>query len=312
VIEANRHYLSAAVDDPRGTEGSRWALSCLSFNGERLSAVSMKGMETFVVFPPLVDTGEIKWFLNLAKEPLLARYGSLHHFGERFPHLDLDETTEYRDGGADQMRIRGHVQHLAEAFADDAVREGAHALAERLMQSKTSYTRYHSYGLAAAVLGLGSEPGRPYVARDEDAEPLEPAPSGPVDPEKVGAGLRAHNQLQNQLAEAVSAAGLTPLAPDPSGPYFDLAWMAADVFTVIEVKSLTEDNAVRQLRMGLGQVLDYADSFSRSGLNVRAGLYVEHEPNDGRWSELTAAAGVTLAWPGAESHFGMTDSLPDS
>ncbi len=286
-------------------------LSCLPSDGRRLSAVSMKGMETFVVLPPSVDSGEAWWFLNLAKEPLLARHGSLRHFNERFPDLDVDEETRYRDGGADQMRIAGHARQLAAVLADDGVREGARALAERLMQSKTPYARFHSQGLADAVLGRESGPGRPYLARDEDAEPLERAPSGPVDPDTVGAGLRAHNQLQNRLAEAVSAAGLTPLAPDSAGPFFDLAWMAADVFTVIEVKSLTESNAVRQLRMGLGQVLDYANSFTRSGLSVRAGLYVEHQPTDGRWSELAAAAGVTLAWPGAESQFGLTDNLRD-
>jgi hypothetical protein len=121
----------------------------------------------------------------------------------------------------------------------------------------------------------------------------------------VGAGLHAHNGLQNQLAEAVSAAGLTPLAHGPTGPFFDLAWAAADVLTVIEVKNLTDDNEVRQLRMGLGQVLDYADIFTRRGLGVRAGLYVEHRPADRRWSELAAGAGVTLAWPGAESRFGL-------
>ena len=175
------------------------------------------------------------------------------------------------------------------------------------MRSKTSFARYHSYGLADAVLGRRSEPGLPYRPRDEDAEPVGPAPSGPVDPDRVGAGLRAHNQLQNRLAEAVFAAGLTPLAPDPDGPYYDLAWAAADVVIVIEVKSLTADNAVRQLRMGLGQVLDYADSLARGGLSVRAGLYVEHQPTDRRWSELAAAAGVTLAWPGAESHFGLRE-----
>jgi hypothetical protein len=144
-VEANRQYLAAAVDDPRTTEGSRWAMSCLSYDGKRLSAISMKGMEPFVLFPPRNDTSQIGWFLNLAKEPLLARYGTLHRFGERFPQLIVDEKTRYKDGGPDQMRIRGDAQQLTEVFADEAVREGARALAERLMQWKTPYARFHSY-----------------------------------------------------------------------------------------------------------------------------------------------------------------------
>jgi hypothetical protein len=59
------------------------------------------------------------------------------------------------------------------------------------------------------------------------------------------------------------------------------------------VKSLTEENTVRQLRMGLGQVLDYADALARTGLKVHPGLYVERRPADGRWSELTADAGLS-------------------
>jgi hypothetical protein len=38
---------------------------------------------------------------------------------------------------------------------------------------------------------------------------------------------------------------------------FDLAWLEAEVLIAVEVKSLTEVNQDRQLRLGLGQVLDY-------------------------------------------------------
>jgi hypothetical protein len=63
------------------------------------------------------------------------------------------------------------------------------------------------------------------------------------------------------------------------------------------VKSLTAANERGQLRLGLGQVLDYTHSFQLVGLKVRV-LCVERPPSDSSyWLELCSRLGVQLVWP---------------
>lgn len=69
---------------------------------------------------------------------------------------------------------------------------------------------------------------------------------------------------------------------------------------VVEVKSCTKDNEVRQLRMGIGQVLDYDDSLRARGRAVLPVLYLEREPSDARWVALAERHHVRLIWPGTE------------
>jgi hypothetical protein len=68
---------------------------------------------------------------------------------------------------------------------------------------------------------------------------------------------------------------------------------------VAEVKSLTAANEDNQLRLGLGQVLDYRcqyEAMKRWEL-VSAVLVVERVPSELRWEAVCEAVGVTLAWP---------------
>jgi hypothetical protein len=129
-----------------------------------------------------------------------------------------------------------------------------------------------------------------------------PVHSAPADPDGYGAGLRAHHRLQNRLAQLLAAGGLVPLSPGPNDPPFDLAWSAGDgVLVVVEVKSTTQSNEVKQLKMGLGQIFDYASTLRRAGVAVQPVLYVEQKPVDAeRWLEITNDAGILLIWLGTE------------
>jgi hypothetical protein len=141
--------------------------------------------------------------------------------------------------------------------------------------------------------------GVPFQPRDETIEPTRPT-TRTLDPDAVGRGLRAHHQLQNRLAEFARAAGWAPRDPAPIDPEFDLAWETAHGIVVVEVKSCTKENEVRQLRMGIGQVLDYDDSLRARGQAVQPVLYLEREPSDGRWVALAERHNVRLVWPGTE------------
>jgi hypothetical protein len=79
-------------------------------------------------------------------------------------------------------------------------------------------------------------------------------------------------------------------------PDFDLGWMRDGDLFIAEIKSTTKHNETKQLRLALGQVLDYADQLVQSGWQVRAVIAVEHEP-DMRWVDLCLCHDVTLVWP---------------
>ena len=119
-----------------------------------------------------------------------------------------------------------------------------------------------------------------------------------ADPALVERGLRAHAQTQNELADYLEWHGIRPLSPMPHEPQFDLAFEVVEVLTVVEVKSITDDNREKQLQLGLGQVLRYAHVL-RTGQSskVRAAVALEKRPPDD-WLELLESLSVRVAWPG--------------
>ncbi|MBU3862882.1 hypothetical protein KN815_01795 [Streptomyces sp. 4503] len=155
-------------------------------------------------------------------------------------------------------------------------------------------------------VGIASQPatvpvGCEYRVADDTVEPAAATP-GPVNADLATRNLRAHRRLQNDLAAAARERGMTVLSPGAADPDFDLAWRkGADDLAVCEVKSLTRTNEARQMRLGVGQLLDYHDLLRTRTSNVRAVLWVEHEPSDARWLGICHRVGIELAWPGREA-----------
>ncbi|MEU5104809.1 MULTISPECIES: hypothetical protein [unclassified Streptomyces] len=155
-------------------------------------------------------------------------------------------------------------------------------------------------GVAPSGGSAGVPVGGAYRTVGESTPPVI-ARRGVPDPDLVGRNFAVHSRLQNVLARAVVERGLEALSPGPADPEFDLAWRARDgELTVCEVKSLTSANESSQLRLGLGQVLDYQDQLLERAKTVRAVLWVEREPAELRWLGICRRAGVELAWPGGE------------
>ena len=80
----------------------------------------------------------------------------------------------------------------------------------------------------------------------------------------------------------------------------DAAWtmLGSDVIYVAEVKGITQANQVGQLRLGLGQVIDFAVEIEHlSKRPVKAVLFVSEEPTVNRWFEKCERSLVELAWP---------------
>ena len=113
-------------------------------------------------------------------------------------------------------------------------------------------------------------------------------------------GTAAHQETL-----ALLTAALTPIvAQTLNTPQVDAAWRSrtdSAVLVIVEVKSLTGARQAQQIRLGIGQVLDYAVTL-RSCLpngveTIRPVLVLEKQPADpARWEAVAAAAGIELTW----------------
>ncbi|MBK5115902.1 MAG: hypothetical protein JJE23_03175 [Thermoleophilia bacterium] len=62
-----------------------------------------------------------------------------------------------------------------------------------------------------------------------------------------------------------------------------------------EVKSITDKNEERQLRMALGQVVRYRHQLGGQE-RVQAVIAVERQPSDETWLDLCTQQGVIFCW----------------
>lgn len=144
----------------------------------------------------------------------------------------------------------------------------------------------------------GAELPLPAWANEDVIVNMKIGEGAAADPAARTAGLRRHAVAQNKLVRAYLAAGGQPF---DSKHNVDAAWTMPGSSTVFvaEVKGVTKTNEVGQLRLGLGQVIDFAiEVTNSSGQSVHPILFVSKEPTAPRWDEKCGLAGVELAWPG--------------
>jgi hypothetical protein len=101
-----------------------------------------------------------------------------------------------------------------------------------------------------------------------------------IDPAAVERADRGHARTQNLLADRLKAFGLTPRSPAPTEPDYDLGWEIDETLFVAEIKSVTDRNEEKQLRLGLGQILRYRHLLARGGRRVTGILMPERAPMD--------------------------------
>jgi hypothetical protein len=138
-----------------------------------------------------------------------------------------------------------------------------------------------------------------------------------TNPDKIDRGTTAHKKTEKALADALWKANLKPRSPkqELGDPKFDIAWRDDDVKGVAvafigEVKSLTNENESWQIRLAIGQVLDYVhklDSRRKTdslpphwkGVHaVRGVVAVERQPKEvGHWTGLCEKYDIILTWP---------------
>lgn len=146
------------------------------------------------------------------------------------------------------------------------------------------------------IAEAGRELGNTYRQADQYTSAGERDPFF-VDPALVERALHSHAATQNALAAYLDEQGFEPRSPHRHEPNYDLAWRVGSTVWVAEIKSLTEANEEKQLRLGLGQLLRYRQLLA-SNHTVRAVLVTERQPKDLTWEMLCETLGVSLVWPG--------------
>jgi len=122
--------------------------------------------------------------------------------------------------------------------------------------------------------------------RESDSQPFD------VDPSVIEQGRREHIRIQNLLADWIRRVQLLPLRSTNEDLQFDLAWRRGKQFFIAEVKSCTDENQIKQFRLGLGQVLDYAEEYGGQPV-----LVIGTEPKSSRLVAVASRVGVILLWP---------------
>ena len=194
-----------------------------------------------------------------------------HWFSQPYPEELLERVNAAANPGAQGLRI----EHPSTAILAD--------IAELLRTAGR-----------VASSNRGRRPRRasqPYQPKDENFQ-TSVAKTWEHDPDTVDRGTASHRRLQNELARLAAKNGLKP---EDRGN-IDVAWIDRNTLVVIEVKSTTPQNETKQLRLGLGQVLDYQDVEARGFDSVRAVLAIEQPPSDERWIRLCARHDVELVW----------------
>jgi len=128
-----------------------------------------------------------------------------------------------------------------------------------------------------------------------------------IDGEATADGLADHEDAVAELDRLVRAAGHTPLYDGI--PRVDISWEVPTGLVIVEVKSVTAANESHQIRLALGQILDYAVELTRAGHTVLPAIAISEDLRSSRWGRTCAAVGVKFAEPSTFAHL-LSEPLP--
>ncbi len=134
--------------------------------------------------------------------------------------------------------------------------------------------------------------GKEYIFADEESRDVAESELFSADPNLLDRALQIHSLTQNTVANWVIGNSLTPHSPASTYCDFDIAWESDFGKVVCEVKSLSNENEVHQFRLGLGQVLEYAQK-----LEALPVLMFSRRPTQSALIDAANRAGVVVLWP---------------
>ena len=111
-------------------------------------------------------------------------------------------------------------------------------------------------------------------------------------------GTEVHEATVSALIEHLRGEGVEVRSHARRAPQFDAGWCRDGIAYVAEVKSLTGASEVQQIRLGLGQILDYTHQLEQRPTfgEVQPVLVLDKQPSDSRWESLFSSLGVVLTW----------------
>lgn len=119
-----------------------------------------------------------------------------------------------------------------------------------------------------------------------------------LDLDHLDRGTRTHEATIAALIEHLAHQQVEVRGHARNAPRFDAGWSRDDDIFIAEVKSLTGASEDQQIRLGIGQVLDYTHQLQlgRADSRVCPVLALEKWPTEPRWTSLTEASGILLTW----------------
>lgn len=107
-----------------------------------------------------------------------------------------------------------------------------------------------------------------------------------------------HESTVAALISHLSHQGVEARGHAPGAPQFDAGWSRGEDVFVAEVKSLTGAREDQQIRLGIGQVLDYTHQLGAAhrGRRIHPVLVLEKRPSEARWVALARGVGIRLVW----------------
>ena len=126
----------------------------------------------------------------------------------------------------------------------------------------------------------------------------EHTPGVAADLSHLDVGAAANTETVAQLIAHLENQGIEVRSHGRGGPRFVAGWIRGGVTHIAEVEQLTTGSEEGQIRLGLGQLLDYVhqlESQSTCGA-LRPVLVLEKEPRHVRWESLFQSRDVLLTW----------------
>ena len=117
-----------------------------------------------------------------------------------------------------------------------------------------------------------------------------------IDLDHLDNGTRVHALTLQKLQRHLARGAIVFVKPATRRPLFDAGWRASSVNWIAEVKSITASSETQQMRLGLGQLLEYRARIAAHTGKPKAALVLSKEPSDPAWSDVCAAVGVLLTW----------------
>lgn len=119
-----------------------------------------------------------------------------------------------------------------------------------------------------------------------------------LDLSRLDEATAAHEATIGALIEYLSRQGVEACTNAAGAPAFDAGWSLGEDIFVAEVKSLTGAREDQQIRLGIGQILDYAHQLRSTcpSVAIRPVLVLEKRPSAARWTALADNIGLRLTW----------------